>query len=62
MTEVFLYDALRTPRGKARADGGLAGLTPPKLVGVLVDGLRARTGPACADPGALVLGCVTRVT
>jgi acetyl-CoA C-acetyltransferase/acetyl-CoA acyltransferase len=60
VTEVFLYDALRTPRGKARADGGLAGLTPPELVGVLVAGLRSRTGQACEDPGALVLGCVTQ--
>lgn len=60
MTEVFLYDALRTPRGKARPDGGLSGLTPPELVGVLVAGLRTRTGQACADPGALVLGCVTQ--
>jgi acetyl-CoA C-acetyltransferase/acetyl-CoA acyltransferase len=60
VAEVFIYDALRTPRGKARADGGLAGLTPPELVGVLVDGLRARTGDAAANPGALLLGCVTQ--
>ncbi|HEX4846901.1 MAG TPA: acyl-CoA thiolase, partial [Novosphingobium sp.] len=60
MEEVYLYDALRTPRGKARADGGLAGLTPPELVGVLIDGLRERTGDACANPGALLLGCVTQ--
>ena len=24
----YIYDAVRTPRGKARADGGLAGLKP----------------------------------
>lgn len=60
MSEVFLYDALRTPRGKARTDGGLAMLTPPELVGGLVDGLRDRCGEAAADPGALLLGCVTQ--
>ena len=25
MADVYLYDAVRTPRGKARPDGGLAG-------------------------------------
>jgi acetyl-CoA C-acetyltransferase/acetyl-CoA acyltransferase len=59
--EVFLYDALRTPRGKARPDGGLATLTPAELVGVLIEGLRARCGVAAADPGALLIGCVTQV-
>jgi acetyl-CoA C-acetyltransferase len=60
VSEVFLYDALRTPRGKARADGGLAALSPPELVKVLVDGLREHCGAAAADPGALLLGCVTQ--
>jgi len=60
VSEVFLFDALRTPRGKARADGGLAALSPPELVSVLVDGLRGRCGEAASDPGALVLGCVTQ--
>lgn len=60
MNEVFLYEALRTPRGKARSDGGLAALTPLQLVGVLVDGLRDRLGDAVADPGVLILGCVTQ--
>ncbi|WP_254912985.1 acetyl-CoA C-acyltransferase [Novosphingobium sp. B 225] len=57
---VFIYDALRTPRGKARADGGLAALTPPGLVQALVDALAERTGGASRDPGALLLGCVTQ--
>lgn len=60
MTDIFLYDALRTPRGKARPDGGLAALTPAELVALLVDGLRTRCDTAMADPGALLLGCVTQ--
>lgn len=60
MRDVFLYDAVRTPRGKAKAEGGLAGLTPPVLVSALVDALRARAGDAAANPGALLLGCVTQ--
>lgn len=57
---VFIYDALRTPRGKARPDGGLAALTPPGLVKALADALADRTGGAARDPGALLLGCVTQ--
>jgi acetyl-CoA C-acetyltransferase len=58
--QVYIYDALRTPRGKARPDGGLAALTPPGLVKALVDALADRTGGASRDPGALLLGCVTQ--
>lgn len=60
MHEVYLYDAVRTPRGKARPDGGLAALKPAELVALLVKALRERTGDAVANPGALLLGCVTQ--
>ena len=55
-----MYDAVRTPRGKAKTEGGLAALTPSILVSTLVDALRERTGDAAANPGALLLGCVTQ--
>lgn len=60
MRDVYLYDALRTPRGKARAGGGLAQLAPQQLVGTLVDALRARSGNAVDSAEALLLGCVTQ--
>jgi len=60
VAEAFIYDAVRSPRGKARADGGLAGLTPPGLVTGLVGALTGRTGDAARNPGALLLGCVTQ--
>jgi acetyl-CoA C-acetyltransferase len=60
VTDVFLYDAVRTPRGKAKPEGGLAALTPPELVATLVDALCVRTDDAVANPGALLLGCVTQ--
>jgi len=56
MRDVFLYDALRTPRGKARAGGGLADFKPQELVRQLKVGLDERCG--AADPDALILGCV----
>jgi acetyl-CoA C-acetyltransferase/acetyl-CoA acyltransferase len=60
VADVFLYDAVRTPRGKARPDGGLAGLTPQELVRQQAAALAARCGEAAANPDALILGCVTQ--
>ena len=33
----YILDAVRTPRAKARPDGGLAALKPHELVGGLID-------------------------
>lgn len=60
MHDVFLYDAVRTPRGKAKAEGGLAGFTPPALVAHLIAALRNRNSAAMDNPAALLLGCVTQ--
>lgn len=56
MRDVFLYDAVRTPRGKAREGGGLASLSPQELVAQTKAALDERCGEAPAD--ALLLGCV----
>lgn len=57
---VYLHDAVRTPRGKAKADGALAGETPHGLVAQLVDALDARgRDPRAIDQ--LTLGCVGQV-
>lgn len=58
---VFLYDAVRTPRGKARPDGGLAHLKPQELVKQQVQALTLRVGEIAAAPQALILGCVGQV-
>lgn len=56
----YIRDAVRTPRGKARPDGGLTALKPQELVSSLIEALSARGAePAGAD--ALVLGCVGQV-
>ncbi len=60
MTEVYIHDAVRTPRGRARPDGGLAQETPQGLVTHLVDAIEAR-GHAPRDAGLLVLGCVGQI-
>jgi len=59
--DVFLYDAVRTPRGKAKPNGGLGALPPHELVKQQIDAVRARTGSAMDAPEALLLGCVGQV-
>ena len=61
MTEAFIYEAIRTPRGKGKG-GSLHGVKPVSLVTGLIDELQARH-PGL-DPNAvddLILGCVTPV-
>lgn len=62
MTEAFVYDAVRTPRGRGKATGSLHGVQPHQLVVGLVDALRQRhpeLDPAAVDD--LILGCVTPI-
>ncbi|WP_296596331.1 acetyl-CoA C-acyltransferase [Phenylobacterium sp.] len=58
---VYIFDAVRTPRGKGRPDGSLAKVKPARLVGQLLDALARRNGAeAVAGAGHLTLGCVTQ--
>jgi acetyl-CoA C-acetyltransferase/acetyl-CoA acyltransferase len=59
--QAYIYDALRTPRGKARSDGGLASLSPQEVVRQLVAGLDQRCSQMTAHSEALLLGCVGQV-
>ena len=56
----YIHDAVRTPRGKARPDGGLAALKPHELVAGLIDAMETR-GHAPRAAEALILGCVGQV-
>jgi acetyl-CoA C-acetyltransferase len=42
MIDVFLYDHVRTPRGKGRSDGALHTITPVKLAAQVLQALRER--------------------
>ncbi|MBC7172266.1 MAG: acetyl-CoA C-acyltransferase, partial [Polyangiaceae bacterium] len=62
MTEAFIYDAIRTPRGKGKKDGSLHEVKPVSLVVGLIHALLERN--PSLDPNTiddLVLGCVTPV-
>lgn len=56
----YIYDAVRTPRGKARPDGGLAALKPQELVSGLIGAIGERTD-APVKPDALVVGAVGQI-
>ncbi|MFK7977871.1 MAG: acetyl-CoA C-acyltransferase [Halioglobus sp.] len=60
MKPVYVYDAIRTPRGKAKESGGLHDLTPHALLENLYRALRDRTGLDPALVGEVILGCVTQ--
>lgn len=60
--DIYLYDAVRTPRGKSKDTGGLAEFTPHELVRQLVAALKSRTSPEAIDrTAALTLGCVGQI-
>jgi len=59
---VYIYDAVRTPRGKGRPDGSLAGFTPAQLVGQLIRALERRNERDVVRAAEhFTLGCVTQV-
>ena len=61
MTDAYIFDAVRTPRGKGKADGSLHQVTPVHLLGNMLDGLRARNDLDTAKVDDVVIGCVTPV-
>lgn len=61
MTDAYIYDAVRTPRGRNRG-GALHSVKPVDLVVTLIDAIRERNpGLDPADVDDLVLGVVTPV-
>src|SRR5918998_1445919 len=56
---VYVVDAIRTPIG--RRGGGLAGVHPAELLGVVQSAIVDRTGIDPAEIGQVVGGCVSQV-
>jgi acetyl-CoA C-acetyltransferase len=61
MTQAFIYDAVRTPRGKGKKDGSLHGVTPIHLLKNLFGALQERNQLDTSHVDDVVLGCVTPV-
>lgn len=60
MQDVFIYDAIRTPRGRARTDGALHELRPHDLLKQLYHALEQRIPLDPALVNEVILGCVTQ--
>ncbi|MDF2142870.1 acetyl-CoA C-acetyltransferase [Paenirhodobacter sp. CAU 1674] len=58
MTDAFIFDHLRTPRGRGRADGALHSVTPVRLATGLLQALEARAIPDTGRVDDVILGIV----
>ena len=61
MIEAYIYDAVRTPRGKGKKDGSLHQATPVWLLRTLLQALQQRNHLDTSVVDDVVLGCVTPV-
>ncbi len=61
MTEAFIYDTVRTPRGRGKASGALHGMTPMQLAVTALKAVRDRNALDTSAVDDVVLGCVEPV-
>ncbi|WP_339545063.1 acetyl-CoA C-acetyltransferase [Pseudomonas sp. RA_35y_Pfl2_P32] len=61
MTQALIFDAIRTPRGRGKADGALHSVKPVNLLAGLLRALQQRTELDTSQVDDIVLGCVTPV-
>ena len=59
--EAYIFDAVRTPRGKGKKDGSLHGVTPLRLAETALRALVSRNAFDSAIIDDVVLGCVEPV-
>ena len=60
MSKAFIYDAVRTPRGKKK-NGGLHEITALSLAAQQLQAIRDRNGLDTALVDDVILGCVSPV-
>src|SRR2546421_4309850 len=61
MTDAFIYDTVRTPRGKGKSDGSLHEVTALNLATQALGAIKERNLPDPALVDDVVLGCVDPV-
>lgn len=61
MSDAFIFDAVRTPRGKGKADGSLHEVKPVNLLAGVLAELQRRNGFDTAEVDDVVMGCVSPV-
>ncbi|MDR6626722.1 acetyl-CoA C-acetyltransferase [Caulobacter segnis] len=61
MADAYIFDAVRTPRGKGKKDGSLHEITSLSLATQVLEALRDRNGLDTSKVDDVVLGCVAPV-
>ncbi|WP_075214947.1 acetyl-CoA C-acetyltransferase [Mongoliimonas terrestris] len=61
MAEAFIYDHVRTPRGRGKVDGSLHEVSTVRLAAAALEALRDRNGLDTRHVDDVVLGCVDPV-
>ena len=61
MADAYIYDAVRTPRGKGKKDGSLHEITGLSLATQVLEALRDRNDLDTSKVDDVILGCVTPV-
>ena len=61
MSEAYIYDAVRTPRGKGKADGALHEITPVSLATQVLEAIRDRNNLDTAEVDDAAFGVVSPV-
>jgi acetyl-CoA C-acetyltransferase len=61
MTDAYILDHVRTPRGRGKPDGALHGITPIQLLTQVLQALRDRNGLDTSLVEDVIMGCVAPV-
>ncbi|MFK7948678.1 MAG: acetyl-CoA C-acetyltransferase [Saprospiraceae bacterium] len=61
MKEAYIFDAVRTPRGKGKRNGSLHEVKPIDLLKTLFDALKERLNLDTSQVEDVILGCVTPI-
>ncbi len=61
MTDAFIYDHVRTPRGRGKPDGALHEVTPIRMTAHVLESLRDRNELDTSLVDDVIMGCVTPV-
>ena len=61
MADVFIYDHVRTPRGRGKKDGALHEVPTPRLAARTLEALRDRNGLDTETVDDIIFGCVDPV-
>lgn len=61
MKEAYIFDAVRTPRGKGKSSGTLHEVKPIDLLKTLFDALKERNSLDTSQVEDVILGCVTPI-